>query len=172
MRERGAEAYGQILSLGRHGSGEEVGQVAGYRRVRPLAGQPLELQSAERVPTTADYGGRRYPFDSSPLSNFDQTTRCLLGILRSQFDVLSEKVVNHDLPSGALVSRPPPHGSGFLLSMWFSESGGVLHLENPGAVSMPDLCPVHSRVGSVVSVGHEPPRWDAVFLSDLLTPFN
>jgi hypothetical protein len=33
--------------------------------------------------------------------------------------------------------------------MWFSESGGVLHLESPGSASVPDLRPVHGRVRSV-----------------------
>jgi hypothetical protein len=32
--------------------------------------------------------------------------------------------------------------------MWFSGSGGVLHLESPGATPLPDLRPVHGRVRS------------------------
>jgi hypothetical protein len=33
--------------------------------------------------------------------------------------------------------------------MWFSGSGGVLHLESPGAASVPGLRPVYGRVRSV-----------------------
>jgi hypothetical protein len=33
--------------------------------------------------------------------------------------------------------------------MWFSGSGGVLHLESPGSASVSDLRPVHGRVRSV-----------------------
>jgi hypothetical protein len=33
--------------------------------------------------------------------------------------------------------------------MWFSGSGGVLHLESPGAASVPNLRPVQGRVRNV-----------------------
>jgi hypothetical protein len=33
--------------------------------------------------------------------------------------------------------------------MWFSESGGVLHLESPGSAFVSNLRPVHGRVRSV-----------------------
>jgi hypothetical protein len=33
--------------------------------------------------------------------------------------------------------------------MQLSGSGGLLHLENPGAASVPDLCPVQGRVRNV-----------------------
>ena len=84
-----------------------------------------------------------FPINISDLSYLEQTAICLFAILTLTLAVCLT-AGGGDIVT-CRVARLFQDHPGMDLVFWFSKFGGVLHLENPGAACVSDLCRVYAR---------------------------